>query len=162
MSFNQPGEAHPPVDGTPAAELGRPGPSGGSRVVVVTGGAEGIGAAISHRFARGGDIVVVADRNPAGALAQAEKLGAPHVGLVVDVADEASVVAMFGEVARRFGRIDILVNNAAVADTFTPALEQTPEHIERLLDINLTGAFVCAREALKLMKPGGVVLNLGS
>jgi NAD(P)-dependent dehydrogenase (short-subunit alcohol dehydrogenase family) len=162
MSFNQPGEAHPAVDGTPADELARPEPSAAQRIVVVTGGADGIGAAIAARFATGGDIVVVADRNAAGALAHAGKLGAHHIGLSVDVSDEASVVELFAEVGRRFGRVDVLVNNAAVADTFVPALEQEPEHIERLLDINLTGAFTCAREALKLMPPGGVVLNLGS
>ena len=162
MSFNQPGDAHPPVEGTPADELARPQPSTAARVVVVTGGAGGIGAAVAERFARAGDRVVVADRDGDGARARARELGPEHLGADVDVSDEASVVALFGEVARRFGHVDVLVNNAAIADTFTPALEQTPEHIERLLDINLTGAFVCAREALKVMPSGGVVLNLGS
>lgn len=162
VSFNQPGDAHPPVAGTPRAELHRPEPSREPRVVVVTGGADGIGAAVAARFAANGDTVVIADRNAAGAEARAGELGSPHVALAVDVADEASVVALFAEVAQRFGRVDLLVNNAAVADTFTPALEQTPEHIERLLDINLTGAFLCAREALTRMSPGGVVVNLGS
>ena len=162
MSFNQPGDAHPPVEGTPAEELARPQPSTAARVVVVTGGAGGIGAAVAERFARAGDTVVVADRNGDGARARAGELGPEHLGAEVDVSDEASVIALFGEVARRFGHVEVLVNNAAIADTFTPALEQTPEHIERLLDINLTGAFVCAREALKAMPSGGVVLNLGS
>lgn len=162
MSFNQPGDAHPPVEGTPAAELARPEPSAATRVVVVTGGAGGIGAAVAERFALAGDRVVIADRDGDGARARARELGPEHLGAEVDVSDEASVVALFKEVARRFGAVDVLINNAAIADTFTPALQQTPEHIERLLDINLTGAFVCAREALKLMPAGGVVLNLGS
>ena len=162
ISFNQPGDAHPAVDGTPVDELNRPEPSTAPRVVVVTGGADGIGAAIAARFAAAGDTVVVADRNAAGAKARAEKLGSPHLGFEVDVADEASVVALFKDVVSRLGKVDILVNNAAVSDTFTPAIEQKPEHIEQLLDINLTGAFVCAREALKAMPGGGVVLNLGS
>jgi NAD(P)-dependent dehydrogenase (short-subunit alcohol dehydrogenase family) len=162
VSFNQPGDAHPPVEGTPEAEVKRPEPSREPRVVVVTGGADGIGAAVADRFAANGDTVVIADRNVAGAEARTRELGSPHVALAVDVADEESVVALFAEVAQRFGRVDLLVNNAVVADTFTPALEQTPGHIERLLDINLTGAFLCAREALKQMSPGGVVVNLGS
>lgn len=162
QSFNQPGDAHPAVDGTPEAELTRPEPSTLSRVVVVTGGADGIGAAIAARFARAGDTVVVADRNAEGAAALVARLGPGHLAIPADVADEASVVTLFGEIARRFGRVDVLVNNAAVADSFTPAIEQTPEAIERLLDVNLTGAFVCTREALKGMPAGGVVLNLGS
>jgi NAD(P)-dependent dehydrogenase (short-subunit alcohol dehydrogenase family) len=153
MSFNQPGDAHPPVEGTPTAELSRPEPSGATRVVVVTGGAGGIGAAIARRFA---------DREGDGAKALAAELGPTHLGIHADVADEASVVALFGEVKARFGKVEILVNNAAVPDTFTPALEQGPDEIARLLDINLTGAFLCAREALKVMPAGGVVLNLGS
>ncbi|BCH23895.1 SDR family oxidoreductase [Mesorhizobium sp. L-8-3] len=162
VSFNQPGDAHPPVDGAPAEEFARPEPSTAPRMVVVTGGADGIGAAVVARFAAAGDTVVIADRNAAGAQALAGKLGAPHLGLAVDVADEASVVGLFAEIAHRFGKVDLLVNNAAVADTFTPAFEQKPEHIEQVLDINLTGAFLCAREALKLMPAGSVVINLGS
>lgn len=162
MSFNQPGDAHPPVDGVPEAELTRPASGETPRVVVVTGGASGIGAATARRFADAGDTVVIADRDGAAARALGTALGGNSFGTETDVSDEAQVVALFGDVARRFGRVDVLVNNAAVSDTFTPAIEQEPEHIERLLDINLTGAFVCAREALTSMRPGGVILNLGS
>lgn len=162
MSFNQPGHAHPEVDGTPAAELERPEPGSGPRVVVVTGGAGGIGAAIAERFAAAGDTVIVADRDAEGAGAMASRLGGSSLGLQVDVADEASVIALFQAISEKHGRVDIVINNAAISDTFAPALEQGPDVLERLLDINLTGAFVVAREALKLMPPGGVVLNLGS
>jgi NAD(P)-dependent dehydrogenase (short-subunit alcohol dehydrogenase family) len=158
VSFNQPGDAHPAMEGTPEAELSRPQPSEAQRVVVVTGGADGIGAAVATRFASAGDRVVIADRNAEAAIALADRIGPACTAIATDVSDEASVVALFAEV----GRVDVLVNNAAVADAFVPALDQTPQHLERLLDINLTGAFVCAREALKLMPAGGVVLNLGS
>jgi NAD(P)-dependent dehydrogenase (short-subunit alcohol dehydrogenase family) len=161
-SFNQPGDAHPSIEGTPDAELNRPEPDTSARVVVVTGGADGIGAAVAARFVAAGDTVVIADRDVAGARLQAQKLGRLALALEVDVADEASVVALFTEVAHTLGKVDILVNNAAVSDTFRPALEQEPEQIDRLLDINLTGAFLCAREALKQMHTGGLVLNLGS
>lgn len=162
VSFNQPGDAHPPVAGTPDAELHRPEPSTKPRVVVVTGAADGIGAAIAGRFAANGDTVVLADRDSAGVERRAAALGAPHVGLTVDVADEQGVVRLFEEVATRCGSVDLLVNNAAVADVFKPALEQTSGDLEGVLDINLTGAFLCAREALKRMRPGGAVINVGS
>ena len=95
-------------------------------------------------------------------MAQAKKLGAKHLGQPVDIADEDSVVALFASVAEKLGKVDVLVNNAAIADTFKPAFDQAPDDIERLLEINLTGAFVCTREALRAMPRGGVVVNLGS
>ncbi|NGO53350.1 SDR family oxidoreductase [Allomesorhizobium camelthorni] len=162
MSFNQPGDAHPPVDGTPGAELARPAARTNARIVLVTGGANGIGAAVIRRFGANGDTVVIADRNGAAA---AELAGFPdgkHLAKSVDVAVETEVVALFEELRERHGRIDVLVNCAAVADTFVPGVEQIPDQIERVLDVNLTGAFACAREAIKAMRPGGVILNLGS
>lgn len=162
MSFNQPGDAHPPVDGTPPDELNRPETKPAARTVVVTGGGNGIGAAISQRFADNGDRVIVADRDGDAAVAQAKALGSQHEAITLNVSDEAAVVTAFADIAKRFGPVDLLVNNAAIADTFQPALEQDTGDMERLLDINLTGAFICAREALKTMQPGGVVINLGS
>ncbi len=162
MSFNQPGDAHPPVDGAPADELSRPAPDARARIVVVTGGASGIGAAIAQRFAENGDTVIVADRDGEAAKVHVATLGGANVAIELDVADEAAVVAAFAGIAERFGKIDLLVNNAGVVDTFTPALQQDVKHVERLLDINLTGAFICAREALKAMPSGGAVINLGS
>jgi NAD(P)-dependent dehydrogenase (short-subunit alcohol dehydrogenase family) len=162
MSFNQPGDAHSAVDGTPPEELSRPRLESGARVVVVTGGARGIGAAVARRFAEAGDIVVIADQDAPGAASMAALLGSEYPGAEVNVADENQVVGFFADVKRRFGRVDVLVNNAAISDTFAPALEQGQDHLLQLLDVNLTGAFVCAREAVKAMNPGGVILNLGS
>ncbi|WP_245408430.1 SDR family oxidoreductase [Zhengella mangrovi] len=162
MSFNQPGDAHPPVDGTPAEELDAAPAGRQQRVVVVTGAAKGIGEAIARTFAGAGDLVVLLDSDGSGASSVAASLGGPHVAMETDVTDEAAVVAAFDSIRGRFGRIDILINDAAVADAFKPALEQTREDLERVLDINLAGAFLCTREALKSMEPGGIVLNLGS
>ncbi|WP_192384462.1 SDR family oxidoreductase [Mesorhizobium silamurunense] len=162
MSFNQPGDAHPPVDGTPRAELSRPDERTDARIVLVTGGANGIGAAIVRRFAASGDTVVIADRDGAAAAELAGLLGGKTPAKSVDVAVESEVVALFEELRGRFGRIDVLVNGASVAETLLSGIEQAPEQIEHVLEVNLTGAFTCAREALKAMGPGGVILNLGS
>ncbi|MBB6413935.1 SDR family oxidoreductase [Mesorhizobium sangaii] len=162
MSFNQPGNAHPPVDGTPRAELSCPVERTDARIVLVTGGANGIGAAVVRRFAASGDTVVIADRDGAAAAELAGLLDGKNPAKSVDVAVESEVVALFEELRGRFGRIDVLVNGAAVAETLLSGIEQIPEQIERVMDVNLTGAFTCVREAIKTMRPGGVILNLGS
>ena len=163
MSFNQPGDAHPPVAGPPALELERPAPAAaGPRIVLVTGAAKGIGETVARRFAAHGDIVIAADRDGAGAAALVAALGGGHLDYEVDVASESQVQAMFAAIRERFGGLDILVNNAAIADGFAPASDQRAADLERVLDTNLAGAFLCAREAVKAMRPGGVILNSGS
>ena len=147
MFFNQPGDAHPPVPGTPRAELSRPAEHSSARIVLVTGGANDIGAAVVRRFAANGDTVVIADRDGAAAAGLAKSLGGKYMAKSVDVAVESNVVALFEELRRRFGRLDVLINSAAVADTFVPGVEQMPTQIEHVLDVNLAGAFICAREA---------------
>ncbi len=161
MSFNQPGDAHPAVEGAPETELTPPPASQGPRVVVVTGAGRGIGAAIAERFAASGDHVVVADRDQAAASAVAARLGA--MAITVDITSESGVRAAFAAIAARHGRVDVLVNDAAIADVFKPALDQSFADLERVLDVNLTGSFLCVREALPLMAgSAGVVVNLGS
>ena len=162
MSFNQPGDAHPPVTGAPELELARPAPAVGRRIVLITGAAKGIGEATARRFAANGDTVIAADRDGAGVAALVAALGGEHLAHEVDIASEGEAQAMFARVRQRFGGLDILVNNAAVADAFAPASEQTAADLERVLDVNLVGAFLCAREAIKAMRPGGVILNVGS
>ncbi|MCD2172541.1 glucose 1-dehydrogenase [Rhizobium sp. C4] len=162
-TFNQPGEAHPPVAGTPDAELAAPTPRSGPRIVVVTGGARGIGRAICEAFAAKGDTVVILDREGDEAASVAANLGPQHRAITTDLAIEAEIVAAFAEIAKTFGRVDVLVNNAAIADRFMPVGEQTADYLTSVLDINLTGAFIALQQALALMpKPGGVILNLGS
>mgnify|MGYP001329933070 CR=1 FL=1 len=163
MSFNQPGDAHPPAESAPAAEAARPPADSSPRTVVVTGAAEGIGAAIAARFVEGGDRVAILDRNAEGAQARAAALGSAASAFICDVADEAAVADAFAAVERAMGPVDILVNNAAIADAFQPALQQTTADLERVLDVNLTGAFLCARAAIPMLRPGrGVIVNLGS
>ncbi|WP_027168914.1 SDR family oxidoreductase [Mesorhizobium sp. WSM3224] len=161
MSFNQPGDAHPPMDETPQAELSRPAEHTNGRIVLVTGGACAIGTAIVRRFAENGDTVVIADSDVGAAAELARSLGGNHVVARVNVASESQVVGLFDDLRRRFGRLEILVNSAAVVDTSVSGIEQGPAEIERILDVNLTSAFTCAREAIKMMRPAGVILNLG-
>lgn len=162
-TFNQPGEAHPPVDGTPQAELTAPEKTSGARIVVVTGGAKGIGRAICETFAANGDTVIILDREGDEASEVASSLGPQHRTITTDLSVEADIVAAFAEIARDFGRVDVLVNNAAIADRFMPVSDQTANYLTSVLDINLTGAFIALQQALALMPmPGGVILNLGS
>ena len=162
MSFNQPGDAHPPVPGTPDAELAKPSPASVPRVVLVTGAAMGLGEAMARRFRDQGDIVVAADRDVERVAALGVEFGEPHLALEVDVAAETSVRTLFDAIRERFGRLDVLVNNAAIADTFAPGSEQKAADLDKVLDVNLGGAFLCAREAVRMMTPGGVIVNLGS
>lgn len=152
--------------------------------VVVTGGAQGIGAAIARRLAAEGAIVAVLDLDAARAGAV---LDAPHIGVACDVSSSASVDAAFAQVAAALGGIDVLVNNAGIgsapgdgmdkyyaaqaaqaADPSVP-VDQTI-HCEdagwaRVLDVTLNGAFRCSRAAVRQMAEqgsGGSIVNIGS
>jgi 3-oxoacyl-[acyl-carrier protein] reductase len=138
------------------------------RVALVTGASRGIGRAIAARCAREGAAVAIADVNRAGAEAAAETLrqgrqGARAMAVGVDVADPASVRAMVAAVLAEFGRIEILMNNAGVGGN-TPFLETSLADWNRIIGINLTGAFLvaqaCAREMVK--GGGGKIVNIAS
>ncbi|TCZ53622.1 glucose 1-dehydrogenase [Roseicella aquatilis] len=133
-------------------------------VVLVTGGADGIGWAIARRFAAGGHRVAIADLRREAAEARARELGAGHLGLGCDVAAEPQVVEAVARTVAALGRLDVLVNNAGIADSIQPTLEQTAEHFSRQLDIHLKGSFVAAREAARTMLPRGqgAIVNLAS
>jgi NAD(P)-dependent dehydrogenase (short-subunit alcohol dehydrogenase family) len=163
MSFNQPGTAHPPVHGTPADELARPEAAAGPRVVVVTGAGNGIGRAIAGRFAENGDHVALIDRDGEAVREAARLLGERHLAIEADISSEPSVAEAFAQIAERFGHVDVMINNAGIADLFKPAMEQDARDLGRVLDVNLAGSFMCAKAALALMQGrAGVILNMGS
>ncbi len=133
------------------------------KVAVVTGASSGIGEAIAIAFAAAGMKLVLAARRKERLDALAERLGGEALAVQTDVTDEASVKALFAAALERFGRIDILINNAGIAD-HTPTDELTLARWREVIDTNLTSAFLCAREALIVMKRQGVgrIVNIGS
>ncbi|WP_201836880.1 SDR family NAD(P)-dependent oxidoreductase [Microvirga zambiensis] len=134
------------------------------KVALVTGGARGIGLAVTKALAAEGAIPVIADINEQGAREALGTLGASDgLALGVNVADEASVNAMVEAIVARYGRIHILVNNAGIGGN-TPFLDIKLEEWNRTIAINLTGAFLvaqaCAREMVK--HGSGKIINIAS
>ncbi|MGS1007990.1 SDR family oxidoreductase [Achromobacter anxifer] len=131
--------------------------------VLVTAGAQGIGLAIARRFLEAGAEVHVCDVDVAACKAAAAEH--PRLGVsVTDVASEAQVQAMFGELARKWGKLDALVNNAGVSGPTNRLEETTLDAWQRTLDVNLTGTFLCARSAVPLLRAagGGSIVNISS
>ena len=143
--------------------------------VLVTGGTSGIGQAIAVRFAREGANVAINYRKSADDAAETEEQvnlclnqvrqeGVKEILVKGDVAKEEEVVQMVAEVVAKLGALDILVNNAGI-QIAGDSHELTAEQIDRVLGVNLRGAFMCAREAIKhciaLGKPG-VIINVSS
>ena len=129
------------------------------KVAIVTGGTRGIGRAIAERFAtEGARVVASARREPRKRIRQE---GVAFVR--ADVASEADVRALFDRTLERFGRLDVLVNNAAVQ--IEKSIEHTSEaEWDALMNVNLKGVFLCCRQALAPMRAGGggSIVNLGS
>jgi len=136
------------------------------RVAVVTGGARGIGWATVQALVADGVHPVLFDRD-AAALADAGRRlaarGIDHQAASVDVADEAAVERAMAAVVSRFGRLDILVNNAGIA-LRRPTLELGLADWQKVVDVNLTGVFLCARAAARAMVAGGggAIVNVAS
>jgi 3-oxoacyl-[acyl-carrier protein] reductase len=131
---------------------------------LVTGGASGIGHAIARAFAAEGCVVAIADIAADDRLAAATAaIGEGAVGLRADLADEASVLALFAEVVPRLGGIDILVSNAGILIE-KPLLETTASDFDRLIAVNLRGVFLAGREGIRVMRAagGGRVINVAS
>jgi len=136
------------------------------RVAIVTGGNGGIGLGMARGLARAGARVVVAARNEAKSRAAVEALralGSDAFALQVDVTDEAAIDALVAETNLRCGRLDILINNAGM-NIRKPAHELALAEWHKVLETNLTSAFICARAAYPHMKRagGGKIINLGS
>ena len=136
------------------------------RVAIVTGGNGGIGLGMARGLATAGAGIVVAARNAdksRRAVTELESLGASALAVSVDVTDEAAVARLVAATRERFGRLDVLVNNAGT-NIRKPIHEYTLAEWHRVLDTNLTSAFLCSHAAYRLLKRtgGGKVINIGS
>jgi len=137
------------------------------KTAVVTGGAQGLGQAISERLAREGCRVLIADVNEAGVTATAagiaQSTGQPVIGVKVDVTSEAEVQGLFDRAMREFGRVDIVVANAAIliAESITDA---DAEKWRAVINVNLFGYFLTTKHACRIMKQqrGGSIININS
>lgn len=128
------------------------------RQIVITGGSRGIGAAVVRRFTAEGDKVwFLYEKEDRAAETVSRETGATAIRC--DVADEAQVAAAFAQIPA----VDVLINNAGIAD-YDPINWTEPERFRRVMDVNVTGAFLCARAALPSMleKQKGVILNTAS
>jgi sorbitol-6-phosphate 2-dehydrogenase len=137
------------------------------KIAVVTGGAQGLGAAICRRLADGGCHVVVADLNADGAEQTAADIAAQTgqrtLAIRVDVTDEAQVEAMVQHTVDEFGRLDILVSNAGIL--IAEAVDEFPaEKWQAVINVNLVGYFLCLKHAAREMKAqrSGVIIQINS
>ena len=135
-------------------------------VMLVTGGSRGIGAAICRLAAAAGYTVIVNYAASARiATLLAEEIGNESFAVQADVADEGAVASMFSTIDERCSRFDVLVNNAGIAGSFGTLDTYTVEALDRLWAVNLTGPFICAREAAQRMRDdgrGGSIVNISS
>jgi NAD(P)-dependent dehydrogenase (short-subunit alcohol dehydrogenase family) len=140
-----------------------------AKVAIVTGGGSGIGRAVALALAGEGYSVVVGGRRKEpleATAAEGVALGARMLSVPTDVGDPASVRALFATTLETFGRLDLLFNNAGSGAPPVALEDVTYEQWKSVIDANLTGAFLCTQEAIKLMKSqqprGGRIVNNGS
>ncbi len=140
-----------------------------AKVAVVTGGGSGIGRGVALALAAEGYAVVVAGRRKEPlelTAAEGSRLGARMLAVPTDVANPRSVEALFAETAGTFGRLDLLFNNAGSGAPPVPLEDLTYEQWSSVVAVNLTGAFLCTQQAIKIMKSqeprGGRIVNNGS
>ena len=137
-----------------------------NKISIITGAAQGIGLATATKFAQEGATVIVCDVRPDAvdaAVAQCQKLGATAQGFIVDVTQREMVDGMVKAVLERYGRIDVLVNNAGITQD-ARLQKMTLEQFDKVIDVNLRGVFHCAQAVADAMvaQGSGVILNASS
>jgi len=143
--------------------------NGAPKIALVTGAGTGIGKAVALGLLKDGYRVALAGRRREpldAAVSAAGPLAGNALAVPTDIADPASVRALFARVQETFGRLDLLFNNAGVGAPAIPLEDLTFEQWKNVVDINLTGVFLCIQEAFRIMKDqnprGGRIINNGS
>ena len=134
------------------------------KVALVTGASSGLGAGFAVALAQAGADVVLAARRQDGleaARREVEKLGRSALAVPTDVTDPGACRAVVQAATGRFGRLDVLVNNAGMG-TAVPALREDPEQFRQVIDVNLMGAYWMAQAAAQVMPPGSSIVNIAS
>src|ERR1700704_2666021 len=135
------------------------------KVALLTGGSRGIGAAIAKRLASDGASVAITyakDASAASAVVKAIELnGGKAIAIQADAADVEAVRGAVEKAVATFGRLDVLVNNAGTAIP-KPFEETTLEEMDRMIDINIRGAFIATQAVLRQMRDGGRIITIGS
>ncbi len=137
------------------------------QVALVTGGGRGIGRAVALAMGRAGASVAICARTPAqldAVAGELDALGAPALARACDVTDGAAVEAMLAAVNTRFGRLDVLVNNAGGSDAHGTLLDSAPDAWWRTVEVNLRGTYLVTRAALPLLRRSAPsrIINVGS
>lgn len=135
-----------------------------NKVAIVTGAASGFGAEIARQYVAEGAMVVVADINEAGAQAVADTLGDNAIAVTCDVTQRAAIDNLVARTVEKFGRLDIVVNNAGWTHKNQPLLEVDEATFDRVYNINVKSIFHMTHAVVPLMRKqgGGVILNIGS
>jgi 3-oxoacyl-[acyl-carrier protein] reductase len=132
-----------------------------SKIIVITGGGEGLGRALARRFGAEGETIILLGRTQAKIEAVANELGRPAMAVTCDVSSPDSVRAAFTAIAECHPKIDVLINNAAFFQPF-PVADGTDDQILQSIGTNLTGPILCARSAVPLMANGSHIINVSS
>jgi len=137
-----------------------------TQIALVTGAGRGIGRITAITLSKKGWTVIVSGREKSAIDAVAQEAGGESIGIFCDVSDPESVKSLFEEIKSRFGRLDLLFNNAGATSPEVALADVTVEDWRRVVDINISGVFYCTQQAFALMKSqspiGGRIINNGS